>query len=51
MTAREGLVVLNDVPQGCCGTCQSRVYRRETLRHIENVYRSCQRSLSQDASR
>ena len=51
MTSRDGPVTLNDIPQGVCGNCGSRVYRRATLTQIEAVYRTCQRSLHEDASR
>ena len=50
MTARDGPVTLNGIPQGHCSRCHSCVYRRADLTHIENVYRKCQRSLREDVS-
>ncbi len=50
IAARNGTVTLRDIPQGHCGSCQSLVYRPDTLVHIENTYQAGKRSLTEAVS-
>lgn len=38
MTVGSEVVVLNDVPQGACPLCGSRVYKAEVLERIEALF-------------
>jgi hypothetical protein len=48
MPSRDGTIVLDDVAQGACPSCGSRVYRAGTLAHIENAYHRAKRSFSEE---
>lgn len=39
LTVRDQTVLLNNVPQGACSWCGSRVYKAGTLAFIEALYR------------
>ncbi|GAC1350728.1 MAG: hypothetical protein NVSMB27_36000 [Ktedonobacteraceae bacterium] len=39
MTVEGKVVVFNDVPQGDCGLCGSRVYKADLLEYIESTMR------------